>query len=104
MAEKLQFIPLIEVFIEAASRSNGERLGFIRYDAQEKLFEPAIRFKLHLSGNQLRLFNESWEKFYRTTREEVYVAQHNDTQEQKDKMQHMLLSRLEALRKSVQES
>lgn len=65
-AEKSKFVPLIEAHIIETSK--GEGLGFIRCDAQENLFRPAMSFRMHLKGNNLRRFNEAWEQFYGTTR------------------------------------
>jgi hypothetical protein len=103
-AEKQKLIPLIDGFIDTAINCKGEGLGFVRHSAQEKLYTPAKSFRVLLNGERLRLFNDAWEKFYRTTREEVYVAQPDDTQEQKSKMEKILVSRLEALRKIVSET
>jgi hypothetical protein len=100
--EKLKFIPLIDGFIIAANKS--EMLGTIRYEAQQQLFEPARRFRIHLAGRQLILFDKVWEQFYNTTREEVHIVQPNEPKGQNERMQQILVSRLESLRKVIQQS
>ena len=68
------------------------------------MFEPAMRFRLHLKKRRLAEFNQIWEKFYNTTSAEVENRQPNDSDEEAKKMQQTLMDRLQALRKIVHES
>jgi hypothetical protein len=101
-AEKSKFIPLIDGAILGTSK--GESLRMLFYDARRNMFEPAMRFRLHLKGGRLAAFNTIWEKFYNTTRDEVDNRQPSHSDEQANKTQQTLMSRLEALRKIVHES
>jgi hypothetical protein len=101
-AEKSKFIPLIDSAILGTSK--GEVLRMLFYDARRKMFEPAMRFRLHLNGRRLDAFNEIWEKFYNTTSAEVEDRQPNHSDEEANKMQQTLMDRLKALRKIVHES
>jgi hypothetical protein len=100
-AEKLKIIPLIEGFIFTAKA--GELLGEVRFNAQQQLFEPAMRFRVHLNGATLERFNEAWTIFHNTTREEVHIVQPNEPQGKNEEMKQILVSRLENLLKTVKE-
>jgi hypothetical protein len=99
--EKSKFIPLIDGYILGTSK--GEILGMICNDARHKLFEPAMRFRLHLKGRRLAAFNEIWERFYQTKGLDVDIQPNHSDEERKNKKQ-TLMSRLEALRKIASES
>jgi hypothetical protein len=101
-AEKSKFIPLIDSAILGTSK--GQVLRMLFYDARRKMFEPAMRFRLHLKKRRLAEFNAIWEKFYNTTNTEVEDRQPNHSDEEARKMQQTLMDRLQALRKIVHES
>ena len=101
MAEKKIFIPLIDGLIEWAKKGN--MIGHIRYESEQRLFQPAMRFRLLLKDRRLILFNEAWTTLIKTTQEEVCNQQYSDSDEAK-KMQQTILSRLEAVRKVVHET
>lgn len=101
-AEKSKFIPWIDSAIFGTSK--GEVLRMLFYDARRKMFEPAMRFRLHLKKRRLAEFNEIWDKFYKTTNAEVEDRQPNHSDEEARKMQQTLMERLQALRKIVYES
>lgn len=101
-AEKSKFIPLIDSAILGTSK--GEVLRMLFYDARRNMFEPAMRFRLHLKKRRLSEFNAIWERFYNTTSDEVENRQPNHSDEEARKMQQTLMDRLQALRKIVYES
>ncbi len=103
MAEKLKFIPLIDGLINLTDKCDG-MMGSVRYEVHPRLYEPAMRFGLHLAGERLRSFNEVWGALANTTREEVSNRQPDTNDEQFDKMQKTLKSRLEALREVVHDT
>jgi len=96
-ADKRAFIPVIDPLITWAKK--GEALGFIRYEAEQRLTQHAMRFRMHLKGERLIEFNKAWDVLMKTTRDEVDTRQPNDSDETHKKMQDIILSRLEAVRK-----
>ena len=103
-AEKLKIkmfmLPLIEGFISRAAR--GELMQ-LRYDSTNGLFESGIKLKSLLKCQQRKRFIEVWERFNNTTPEEVHHPQLDETKEKYQKMKDTIMSRLESLRKVVQE-
>jgi hypothetical protein len=63
-----------------------------------------MRFRLHLKGSKLKLFDDIWQKFYALTNDEVGERQYDDSDEKNQKMQQTLTARLEELRKIVHQS
>ena len=79
--------------------------GMVRHQIQDRrLFDLAMRFRLHLKGERLRAFNEAWEALDNTKRDEIHDGQYDTKPEELEKMGKTLASRLEALRKIVIES
>ncbi len=99
---KTSMLPLIEKFI---IRTKGDRIAWIslRPDSIGLLFDPAIKLKSLLTGSQKRRFVLAWECFSKTTPEEFHVAQPNEEGEQEEKMRQMFLSRLIALKATVED-
>jgi hypothetical protein len=102
-AGKMEIMPILERLISMA-RNSGGAIGTARYEAQEQLPAPVSRFELHLTGSRLRKFKKAWSDVAGITREQVWNRQPNDSDEQFAKMQQMLVSRLEALRKVVHDT
>lgn len=102
MTDKRAFVPLIDPLIMWAKKN--EALGYIRYESEQRLLLPAMRFRMHLKGERLRLFDEAWERLIKTTRVEVDTRQPCDSDETANKMQQIILSRLEAVRKIAADS
>ena len=101
ITEKLKFVPLIELGIKGAKQ--GELLGEQRSIIQRELFEPASRMKIHLQGWKLRQFNRAWDRVSGTTRDEVHNWQPNESENKKQEMSQILVSRLQELLKTVKE-
>lgn len=101
-SDKRAFIPLIDGLIDWANKGDG--IGFIRYESEQRLHQPAMRFRMHLKGKRLLLFNEAWKTLMNTTQTEVCTRQPRDTDETAKKMQQTILSRLEAVRKIVHDT
>jgi hypothetical protein len=97
MADKRAFVPLIDPLIRWAKK--GEGIGYIRFESEKQLTAPAMRFRMHLKGERLRLFDEAWDTLMKTTRIEVADRQPGDSDETANKMKQTILSRLEAVRK-----
>jgi hypothetical protein len=91
--------PLIEKFIERAKK---EEFFGLWTDSRAELVGPAMRLKHLMRGGKQRLFLESWERFYNTTKDELHHPQPNETPEKIQEMKRTIISRLEALKKAVQ--
>jgi hypothetical protein len=100
---KMELMPLFERLLGMA-RNSGGAIGTARFHAQEELPAPISRFRLHLTGSRLEQFNEAWSAVAGITREQVWNRQPNDSDEQFAKMEQILASRLEALRKVVHDT
>lgn len=95
-AEKIKFIPALEELIETTKNCDG-LLAEVRARIRPKLYDAAMRFRIHLKGRRLAKFNTAWETLLNTTREEAPNQQPCDNPAEIARLQSALKSRFEAV-------
>jgi hypothetical protein len=102
--DKLKFIPFLNQIIKDARQHDSPYYVLIHYRAD---IEKAVwRFRLLLSGNRQRVFDEAWKKLEQTTEAELTgktrAGMHGENQwmyepDELRGIQKILISRLQAL-------
>jgi len=103
--EKLVLVPLIKELI-VTTKNCAHLLGDARAMIWPKLHISVSRFQVRLEERKsdMRPFNTAWETLNGTTRDECPTQQPNTSDEVYAKQKKLLLSRLEAFKKAVQDS
>jgi|ERR1035438_1933540 endogenous inhibitor of DNA gyrase (YacG/DUF329 family) len=102
--DKKTFIALIHGLIDSTKACDAPNL--VRCEIRRTLYESHARFRQNLTGKRLAAYDAAWDNLKNTTADEVSgtcgVFEKNS--EDLKKVQQLLISRFEALRKIIQET
>lgn len=102
-AEKLRMIPMLDGYILSTRKGGSCVYRLLFFQSRRELFEPAMRFRVHLKKGQAIKFDLVWNSFYNTNADDI-DNQPDISPAESDKRQQKLLFMLESIRTFVSES
>jgi hypothetical protein len=103
-SDKKNYIALIHGLIDSTKVCDAPNL--VRCEIRRTLYQSHARFRQNLTGKRLITYDEAWETLKNTTNEEVSgtCGVFDKSDPELKKVQQLLISRFEALRKIIQET